>query len=90
EPSFTSFVYDKNKRVVEKYCCDKDLSKAIIVEKLKYNGNQILSLNYTEDKKNYKVNFRYKYDQNNNWTEIIKNVDGKDLFKWVREIKYYK
>ncbi|MCL8034370.1 hypothetical protein M8831_33955, partial [Pseudomonas aeruginosa] len=47
EPSFTSFVYDKNKRVVEKYCCDKDLSKAIIVEKLKYNGNQILSLNYT-------------------------------------------
>ncbi|MCT4320649.1 hypothetical protein [Elizabethkingia anophelis] len=90
EPTFTYYTYDKKKRVIEKYCCDKDTSKPMIVEKFKYNDNRIIGLNYTEDKKNYKVSFRYKYDQNNNWIEIIKNVDGKDLFKWVREIQYYK
>lgn len=35
------------------------------------------------------VIFKYKFDKKGNWTEIIKNVDGKDLYKWIREIKYY-
>ncbi|MBW8362334.1 MAG: hypothetical protein K0M56_09150 [Kaistella sp.] len=36
------------------------------------------------------VTFKYKFDKHKNWTECIKNVDGKDLYLWKREIQYYK
>lgn len=35
------------------------------------------------------ITFKYVFDKKNNWTEIIKNVDGKDLYKWIRKIEYY-
>mgnify|MGYP000042879757 CR=1 FL=1 len=36
-----------------------------------------------------KIDFKYKYDAKNNWTEIIKLVDGKERYKRTREIEYY-
>ena len=38
----------------------------------------------------FEIIFKYKFDKHNNWIECIKNVDGKDLYLWKREIEYYK
>ena len=61
-----------------------------------YNNDLIAKLYYLDtwgkEKKDIKptlITFKYKFDKNNNWTECIKNVDGKDLYLWKREIKYY-
>lgn len=61
-----------------------------------YKNNQIEKLFYLDtwgksknDLKPVEVIFKYKFDKQKNWTEIIKNVDGKDLYKWVRKIEYY-
>ena len=35
------------------------------------------------------ITFRYSFDKKKNWTSIIKNVNGKDLYKWIRKIEYY-
>ncbi|GAA4162590.1 hypothetical protein GCM10022217_30270 [Chryseobacterium ginsenosidimutans] len=63
-----------------------------------YKNNHIEKLFYLDtwgkkdknDLKPTEVIFKYKFDKQKNWTEIVKNVDGKDLYKWVREIEYYK
>lgn len=62
-----------------------------------YKNNQIEKLFYLDtwgrnknDLKPKVIIFKYKFDEQKNWTEVIKNVDGKDLYKWVREIQYYK
>lgn len=61
-----------------------------------YKNNRIEKIFYLDtwgkDKNNLKpteIIFKYKFDKQKNWTEIIKNINGKDLYKWVREIKYY-
>lgn len=62
-----------------------------------YNGDYIESLVYYDDwgekdgKKNDTiiVKFKYKFDKHKNWTETTKNVNGKDLYVWKREIEYY-
>lgn len=35
------------------------------------------------------ITFKYKFDQHKNWTECIKNVNGKDLYIWKRDIQYF-
>jgi hypothetical protein len=87
--SYNHFVYDKKNRVIEKFCCNENIKEANSIEKFTYNLNEISSLLFTSEKRTYKVSFKYKYDLNKNWIEIIKSVDGKDLFKWVRQIEYY-
>lgn len=61
-----------------------------------YKHNQIEKLFYLdtwgknkEDLKPTEVIFKYKFDKQRNWTEIIKNVNGKDLYKWIRKIEYW-
>lgn len=93
--SYFNFRYDKNSRLTEKYCCDKDISKAKIVQKYIYKNDKIAKLSYIEESfetqkmVSYNISYSYKYDNNNNWVEILKIVDGVELFKWVREIEYY-
>lgn len=62
-----------------------------------YKGNYITNMTYLnkigmEDKNIVPklITFKYKFDKQKNWIEMIKNVDGKDLYKWVREIEYYR
>lgn len=64
--------------------------------KFEYRDNYITKVLYLDkfDKEDKKVEpkiiiFKYTFDKQKNWTEIIKNVDGKDLYKWVRKIEYY-
>ena len=65
--------------------------------KFEYKNNHIVKLLYLdkfgrEDKEIEPtvIIFKYKFDKQKNWTEIIKNINGKDLYKWVREFEYYK
>ncbi|MFC7348865.1 hypothetical protein ACFQO9_19275 [Chryseobacterium zhengzhouense] len=61
-----------------------------------YKNNHIEKIFYLDtwgknkkDLKPTEIIFKYTFDKQKNWTEVIKNVDGKDLYKWVREIQYY-
>ncbi|WP_124641803.1 MULTISPECIES: hypothetical protein [Amniculibacterium] len=83
------FKYNKFGKVTERYCCNEDIKKATIIEKFQYKDGKISKFEYIEEGKKHIVNLNYKFDSKNNWIEIIKNVDGKDLFKWTREIEYY-
>lgn len=66
-----------------------------LTRKYSYNSkNQIISLlirRKGENKRleNGSVEYKYQYDSKGNWTQQIKSVDGKELFIWSREIKYY-
>lgn len=59
-----------------------------------YKGDYIdtFKYSYSIDEENNgceEINFKYKFDKHKNWTEITKNVNGKDLYVWKREIEYY-
>lgn len=93
--SYKHYRYDEYNRLIEKYCCDKDVSKSKMVQKYTYKDDRISALNYFEAEsffekaQKYKISYTYKFDDTKNWTEIIKIVDGKKLYKWIREIEYY-
>ena len=64
--------------------------------RFEYKNNLIEKLHYLDtwgkEKNNLKptiIIFKYKFDNHKNWIECIKNVNGKDLYAWKREIKYY-
>jgi hypothetical protein len=96
KPTFNHSEYDKKNRLIKRYCCSEKESDAKRIEKYDYKGDEITSLEYTEESwpskemKTYQVDFEYKYDDKGNWNEIIKKVDGKELYKWTRQIEYYK
>ena len=93
--TYFNFRYNKSNQLIAKYCCAEDISDAKIIQKYKYKNEEISHLIYTEEDleskklKKYYISYSYKYDKNKNWIEIIKTVDGKDLYKWKREIEYY-
>lgn len=96
EPTFNHYEYDKRNRLIKKYCCSKTESDAKRIEKYEYENDDIKLLEYTEEVwpseelKTYKIEFDYKYDDKGNWNEIVKKVDGIELYKWIRQIEYYK
>ena len=87
------YVYDKKNRIIEYHCCSDTISDSVRINKYTYIKNQIISLQYISKDKGktniQKIDFKYKFDNNNNWIEIIKIVDGKERFKRTREIEYY-
>lgn len=83
------FKYNKTGKIAEWYCCDNDIKKATIIKKFKYKDDKIISTVLIWKGEIQNITFRYKFDSKNNWTEIIKNVNGKDLYKWIRKIEYY-
>jgi hypothetical protein len=93
--SYYNFRYNKHNQLIAKYCCDKDISNAKIIQKYKYKNDFVSELIYEEESfetkkiKKFNISFSYKFDDNKNWIEIIKTVDGVKLYKWTREIEYY-
>ena len=87
------YVYDKKNRIIEYHCCSDNISDSKSVKKYTYKNDKIVSLQYiTKDNNKTKIqniDFKYKYDDKNNWIEIIKIVDGKEKSKRTREIEYY-
>lgn len=95
-PYYTNYEYDKENRLKKKYYYTEKESNTIRIEKYDYRDDKIRFLEYTEEHwpskelKTYKIEFDYKYDSNGNWNEIVKKVDGIELYKWIRQIEYYK
>ena len=93
--TYYNFRYNKYNQLIAKYCCDKDISNAKIIQKYKYKDDLICELFYEEEPygankmKKYNITYSYKFDSNKNWIEIIKSVNGDKLYKWTREIEYY-
>lgn len=88
--SFTEYKYDEQNRKKKKIITsirypDDNRSNEYFYDK---DGN-IIKLIYTEKNKSTVVEFRYKFDNQNNWTEQIKSVNGEKLFVWTRNIEYY-
>lgn len=91
--SSKSYIYDNQNRIIKYYCCSDTISGSNIIREYSYkNGKIVSSKLITKDKGKIeiqKIDFKYKYDDKNNWIEIIKLVDGKERFKRIREIEYY-
>ena len=93
--TFYYYKYDNSNRLIEQYCCDKDISNAKIIQKYRYKNNLIDQLSYSEESfpsqemESHKISYSYKYDDNKNWIEIIKTVNDLEQYKWVRELEYY-
>ncbi|WP_336702476.1 hypothetical protein [Chryseobacterium indologenes] len=90
----TVYIYTKDQKLERQTMYYND--KIIFERSFKYKGNYITNMTYLnkigmEDKNIVPklITFKYKFDKQKNWIETIKNVDGKDLYKWVREIEYY-
>lgn len=93
--SYTVYSYTKDQKPERRTVYFND--KIAYDIRFEYNGNYISKLYYLdsfgqEDKRLVPtvITFKYSFDKQKNWKEIIKNVDGKDLYKWIREIEYYK
>ncbi|MBK1896899.1 hypothetical protein [Chryseobacterium paridis] len=93
--SYTVYTYTKDQKLERRtmYYNDKIWYDLRFV----YDGNYITKLYYldkygSEDKdiEPTVITFKYTFDKQKNWKKIIKNVDGKDLYMWTREIEYYK
>jgi hypothetical protein len=95
KPSYTHYLPDDKDRLIEKHCCAEKKSESKRIEKYIYKNEEIVTLEYKENLfptkgiKTYHINFEYKYDHKGNWTEILKKVNGIELYKWIREIEYY-
>ncbi len=55
-----------------------------LIKKVKYLGKD-----HYGRKREYVLDFKYKFDKKGNWTEITKIVNGGPLYVWTRKIKYY-
>ena len=91
--SSKSYIYDNQNRIIKYYCCSDTISGSNIIREYSYKNGKIVSGKLiTKDNGKIeiqKIDFKYKYDDKNNWIEIIKLVDGKERFNRIREIEYY-
>jgi len=91
--SSNSYIYDNQNRIIKYYCCSDTISDSNIIREYSYKNGKIVSCKLIKKDNGkieiQKIDFKYKYDDKNNWVEIIKLVDGKERFKRIREIEYY-
>ena len=91
--SSKSYIYDNQNRIIKYFCCSDTISDSNLIREYSYKNGKIVSGKLiTKDNGKIeiqKIDFKYKYDDKNNWIEIIKLVDGKERFKRIREIEYY-
>ena len=83
--SSNTYIYDNQNRIIKYYCCSDTISGSNIIKEYSYKNDKIVSGKLiTKDKGKIeiqKIELKYKYDAKNNWTEIIKSVDGKGDIK---------
>jgi hypothetical protein len=87
---YTVYTYSKDQKLERRIMYYND--KVWYDTSFEYKSNYITKVLYL-DKDGKKepsiITFKYTFDKQKNWTEIIKNVNGKDLYKWIRKIEYY-
>ena len=91
--SSNTYIYDNQNRIIKYFCCSDTISDSNLIREYSYKNGKIVSGKLiTKDNGKIeiqKIDFKYKYDDKNNWIEIIKLVDGKERFNRIREIEYY-
>lgn len=61
-----------------------------IVLEYVYNETEFPSkLTYSENGTINTVDFEYTFDDRKNWIEQTKSVNGKKLYVWKRDLKYF-
>jgi len=89
--SFTKFEFDNKKRKTKESSIFPKYPKYNLIIEYSYDENNILptKLIYSKEKQKAVVDFEHVFDKQNNWIKQVKSVNGKKLFVWTREIKYY-
>jgi hypothetical protein len=87
------YIYDEKNRIIEYHCCSDSVSNSSLVRKYFYKKGKIVSFHYLRNDNGKtsteKIDFKYKFDEKNNWIEIIKSVNGQEKYKRTREIEYF-
>ena len=61
-----------------------------IVLEYVYNENEFPSKHtYSENGTINTIDFEYTFDDRKNWIEQTKSVNGKKLYVWKRDLKYF-
>jgi hypothetical protein len=91
--STKSYIYDKYDKIIKYYCCSDNFLDSNLIREFKYKKGKIVSCifitKFIDKNEIQKIDYKYKYDDKNNWIEIIKIVNGKERFKRTREIEYF-
>ncbi|ROI05564.1 hypothetical protein EGI16_04035 [Chryseobacterium sp. G0240] len=92
--SYTVYTYTPDQKLKRKTVYYND--KVWHDIRFEYKGDYITRLFYLdkfgredEEIEPVQISFKYKFDKQKNWIEVTKNVNGKDLYKWLRKIEYY-
>jgi hypothetical protein len=87
---YQTFEYDKLNRKTKEFNLYTKYPENNISREYFYNETDYLNkLLYLEKGITTQVDFEYVFDENKNWIEQTKSVNGKKLYVWKRELKYF-
>lgn len=87
---YKTFEYDNSNRKTKEYGIFPKYSKNNITLEYFYNETEYpFKLIYSEKGISTQVDFEYVFDDKKNWIEQTKSVNGKKLYVWKRELKYF-
>lgn len=88
--NYIAYDYDDlNRKIKESFVYPKNVNDSHYKEYYYNKNNNIIKLIYTENNKTNVIEFEYEFDEKNNWTKQVKSINGKKLFVWTRDIKYF-
>lgn len=87
---YKTFEYDNLNRKTKEYSILPRYPDNNITLEYLYNETEYpIKLLYLEKGITTQVDFEYVFDENKNWIEQTKSVNGKKLYVWKRELKYF-
>jgi len=87
---YKKYEYDIQKRKTKEFSISPKYPENNITLEYFYNETEFpIKLIYTEKNTSVQVDFEYVFDDKKNWVEQTKSVNGKKLYIWKRELKYF-
>jgi hypothetical protein len=87
---YKTFEYDKLNRKTKEFSISPKYPDNNISLEYFYNETEYpIKLFYLEKGITTQVNFEYVFDDKKNWVEQTKSINGKKLYVWKRELKYF-
>ena len=87
---YKTFEYDKLNRKTKEFSISPKYPENNISLEYFYNETEYpIKLFYLEKGITTQVNFEYVFDDKKNWIEQTKSINGKKLYVWKRELKYF-
>lgn len=87
---YKTFEYDKLNRKTKEFNFSPKYPDNNISLEYFYNETEYpIKLLYLEKGITTQVDFEYVFDDKKNWIEQTKSVNGKKLYVWKRELKYF-